>query len=660
MTTQISPQNPPLSVETTSGGVVTKPGVIPVDKAISWAKLYLSLGWSLVPISPDTKIPTVAWKKYQESPPTLEEVTTWINKGWYLALVTGDVSKVCVIDDDRIKHNLPEYGFTSPLIAKTTSGGKHYYFLYDREIHTHVNSKLHVDLKAWHSYVLLPPFKGRKWETDLVSNVRKLPSLPEETITLIRSDMENFVNHTPLEKQTLLDVSEGSRSDSIYKLACSLFNDYDFDSGKRILIGVNDTYHPPLLEKQLNYDIQRAWDYVQNHPKETLTPVSTELKSKIKLSPENINNPKLVPETTTPPINYPEKYPILNNDTFTKIEYPPAKWLVDKLLRIGGISFLVGESGTGKTLAALSIAKAVSEGTSWLDHFPTTQMKVLIIDKENSPADIQKHYQSMGIKNPNVFNFFTDDNYELLNKQAKLTPIAIYLQQYIRENDIGLVILDSAIDFLIGEENDSQTVAANINGWKEMADKATILSIHHFKKADIRIKIKAADMLRGSSVWLSSAQSVLAFSVVSPDHSELLIVEHAKARSGRKQKPFEIEMLIRPDFRNTEETVIGGFKYVKEVSEIKLKIDTAKEAIIKLLTENPDLEYSATELKSILASQGVVDRNVDSSLPQLVAEGEIVISSGTGGRGSPRLYKICVTSMLEKQIKEEEENVDNS
>lgn len=655
MTTQNSPQTS-LSPEVTTGGVVTKPVVIPVDKAISWAKLYLSLGWSLVPISPDTKIPTVAWKKYQETPPTLEEVTSWLNHGWYLAVVTGDVSGICVVDDDRIKHNLPEYGFTSPLIATTQSGGKHYYYLYDREIHTHVNSKIHVDLKAWHSYVLLPPFKGRKWETDLVSNIKNLYPLPEETITLIRSDMENQVNHTPLEKQALLDIKEGSRSDSLYKMACSIFNEFDFDTGKRLLISVNDTYSPPLLDKQRDYDIQRAYDYVQSHPKDTLTPVSTQLKSKIKLSDTTENTPKNSPPVLSPEeaVDLSKKYPILDNTTFFTKEYPPQKWLIDKLLRIGGISFLVGESGTGKTLVSLSIAKAISEGSLWLDHFPTTQMKVLIIDKENTPVDIQKHYQSMNIQSPNIYNFFTEENYDLLNKQAKLTPIAIYLQSFIKENDIGLVILDSAIDFLIGEENDSQTVAANINGWKEMCGQATILSIHHFKKADMRIKVKAADMLRGSSVWLSSAQSVLAFSVASLNNPEFLIVEHAKTRSGRKQKPFEIEMTIRADYRNLTETVVTGFKYVKEVSELKLKIDTAKEATLKLLTDNPDTEYTATEIKGLLATQGVIDKNIDLALPQLVQEGEIYNSSGTGVRGSPKAYKVCVTNMLENIIKEEE------
>jgi len=649
MTTQNSPQNS-LSPEITTGGVVTKPVVIPVDKAISWAKLYLSLGWSLVPISPDTKIPTVAWKKYQETPPTLEEVTSWLNKGWYLALVTGDVSGVCVVDDDRIKHNLPEYGFTSPLIATTQSGGKHYYFNYDREIHTHVNSKIHVDLKGWHSYCLLPPWKGRRWETDLVSNARNLPSLPEEIITLIRSDMENQVTHTPLEKQNLLDVKEGSRSDSLYKLACSIFNDYDFDAGKRILIGVNETYSPPLPEKQRDYDIQRAYDYVQLHPKETITMVSTELKSKTPAPA-----PELPPEKKQELFEkYSNSHPILTTDTFKSTSYDEPKWLVNKLIRTGGISFLAGESGTGKTICALTIAQALASGKPWLDKFETTKCNVLILDKENEPSDIQKHFSTMGISSPNIHLLFTQDNYNLMDEKVKKTEMAEYISEYVKRNDINVVIMDSVVDFTLGNESDSGDVAKNINVWREIVSPASILAIHHFKKENPAVKIKAADLLRGSSVWLSAAQSVLALTVPTFGNSTILAVESVKVRSGKKQPPFQMEMVIRPDPYSNGETVVSGFKYLHDINPVKLKIDEAKEEIVKLLSDNPDTEYTALEIKALLAPNGVIDKNVEISLPQLVAEGEIYNSSGAGVKGSPKAYKICVTNMLEKIEKEVE------
>jgi len=288
-------------------------------------------------------------------------------------------------------------------------------------------------------------------------------------------------------------------------------------------------------------------------------------------------------------------YPILDNQTFTNTTYPKTKWLIDKLVRVGGISFLVGESGTGKTIASLSIAKAVSEGSMLLDKFQAEQMKVLIIDKENTPADIQKLFKTMKIKNDNIFNFFTEESYNLIDDKGEPTEIANYFSLFVKQNDIGLVILDSAIDFLIGEESSSGDVATNINKWRDIFAPASILTIHHNKKADPRNKIKAADMMRGSGVWLSSAQSVLALSTMSIDHPERLMVEHAKVRGGAKQKPFEMDMIIRKDPAHEGETIVDGYKFIKEVEEVKLKLDEAKEAVAKFLYDNPNSEYSTAE-----------------------------------------------------------------
>lgn len=354
--------------------------------------------------------------------------------------------------------------------------------------------------------------------------------------------------------------------------------------------------------------------------------------------------------------NLSSQYPILDNDTFITTQYPPTKWLIDKLIRIGGISFLVGESGTGKTIASLSIAKAISEGTPWLDKFPTTQTKILIIDKENTPSDIQRLFQTLGIKNPNIYNFFTDIEYNLFTETGEITEVGEYLSMFIKINDIGLVILDSAIDFMIGDESSSGDVATNINKWREIFSPASILTIHHFKKSDPRNKIKSADMMRGSSVWLSSAQSVIAMSTISPEHPERLLVEHVKVRGGAKLKPFEMEMVIRPDPFHPTETIVDGFRFNREVNEVKLKIDEAKEAVAAFLFDHPDNEYTPAEIESNLSSQSITRRNIDAAIHQLVSEGDIYASSGEGKRGSPFAYKMYVTNML----KIVEKNVDKS
>ena len=97
--------------------------------ALVMAQWYLKLGWSLLPILPETKKPAMEWKEFQEHQPTIEQVKEWLAKGWFLAVVTGDISGVLVVDDDRLKHGLTEWGFTSSVCSKSENNGRHYYFL---------------------------------------------------------------------------------------------------------------------------------------------------------------------------------------------------------------------------------------------------------------------------------------------------------------------------------------------------------------------------------------------------------------------------------------------------------------------------------------------------------------------------------------------------
>lgn len=230
-------------------------------KPLNYAKAYLDYGWSLIPIAPDTKKPTIKWTEFQRRQPTLDEVTGWINKGWYLAVVTGDISGILIVDDDRVKNGLKEWGFESPVTATTSNGGKHYYFKYDREIHSHSNTKLFIDLKAWHSYCLVPPFNNREWLSKPSDNLSKLTPLSDEIVRLINSDMEKRNDREPLRMADFLDIEEGVRTNSLYRIACSIFTKVKKDDGLRILAGVNQTYNPPLEDKEFKYQSSRAYNF---------------------------------------------------------------------------------------------------------------------------------------------------------------------------------------------------------------------------------------------------------------------------------------------------------------------------------------------------------------------------------------------------------------
>lgn len=234
------------------------------------ATLYHSLGWSLIPIVPETKKSALPWTEFQTRRAPLAEVKGWLAQSWWLAVVTGEISGVVVIDDDRVKHKLNEWGFESSVVAVTKSGGKHFYFRYDRELHSHCNTKLHLDIKAWHSYCLLPPFNGRSWlSSPSDKNVNMLVSIPDGIVRLVNSDkVDGKQSRDPLRMSNFINIKDGARTENLHRLACSVFNHMDRDDGRRILVGVNQTYSPPLGASEFEYQISRAWEFVQDHPKQ--------------------------------------------------------------------------------------------------------------------------------------------------------------------------------------------------------------------------------------------------------------------------------------------------------------------------------------------------------------------------------------------------------
>lgn len=165
-----------------------------------WADWYLNIGWSLIPILPFEKRPPhgFGWKCYQSFLPTKTEVHQWINFGWRLAVVTGSISNLVIIDDDRVKNGLPEWGFTSSIISTSEHFGKHFYYTYDRELHQASNKILHIDIKALHNYCLVPPFGNRYWISNPSrENLKKLEPVPEEIVKLINPNPKYPIAHPP-------------------------------------------------------------------------------------------------------------------------------------------------------------------------------------------------------------------------------------------------------------------------------------------------------------------------------------------------------------------------------------------------------------------------------------------------------------------------------
>jgi hypothetical protein len=153
-----------------------------ISKMINYAQvqelLYFFPNWSIFPVNltqGDGKVekrPALSWKEYMTRRPTDEELHTWFDTPKYnaIGLATGQISGVVVVDLDSDK--IPD-GFVldSPLVSKTISGGRHFFYRWDEEMRNDAKVEgLPIDFRGDGGFVVIPPSalgdKGYVWDSE--------------------------------------------------------------------------------------------------------------------------------------------------------------------------------------------------------------------------------------------------------------------------------------------------------------------------------------------------------------------------------------------------------------------------------------------------------------------------------------------------------------
>ena len=596
---------------------------------------YLDLGWSLIPIIPESKKPAFKWKKYQYEKASKEDVERWIEKGYHLAVVTGQVSNIVVVDDDRIKNNLPEYGLSSNIISTSKSGGKHYYFRYDREITQSINHELHVDIKARGGYVLLPPFNGRQWVIEpTTERLAKLPTLLPALETALRPTPKQ-TSPSNFNLSDYIGIPDGQgRKDHLHSLACRLFYKHTKNDAITLLQAVNSTYSPPITEEEFKHNVETAYQFFLDNPVGVSVPVDlSNLKKKL---PEALPAPEL---------------DIIPLSDYMNLEFPKAQWLIKNLIRSDGLNFVIGQSGVGKSLLCLSIIKAIAAGEPWLTpEFSTKPMKVLIVDKENSDIDLQNNLRDMNVQG-DVSIFKSAALFDFVDHKQVLTPAATKLQTYVQENNVDVILLDSMIDFYVGSEDSSTDFNFNHQTWKQVFGNRCVLTIHHENKQPVKGKRSAKDRARGSSNIVAQANSIIS---ISSDEArpELITIEHTKVRGAKKHDTFQVVMETETEYISGRSKVTG-FSW-KGVIDIKhLAEDRASDAVLQFLAKSPDRFIPGTEIIAAICSEELGDAAIGSR-----AAGTAIAKmrglkqvdfQGNGTKNNPYVYRYPV-ALIDKML----------
>ena len=321
-------------------------------------------------------------------------------------------------------------------------------------------------------------------------------------------------------------------------------------------------------------------------------------------------------------------------------EYPAEGWIIEKFLPTEGIVLFSGDAGVGKSFLLLEIVRSLVMNDIFLDHFEikTSNVPILMIDKENGSRRIQKRAKGMGIPPTNNVHLLEFPEKFNLDDESFTQSVS----EFIKAQKIGIVLVDSFIDILIGDENSPTDTAKIFNSLRSIAPNILWVLLHHEVKPVAKYTPLAINRARGSSNI--KAQVDYLFSLQKTKSPKIIQIEQGKARDYEMLLPFAVEFQT---VEGTEE--MGGFKYLGEIQSEVSKVDDAAGFIMNFLSLNPN--SSRKMLIDAAEGQGITQsstrRGIDMLKEKMLIDSKLDLIDKR-----KQLFFI-------KEMADEEENVDH-
>ena len=318
----------------------------------------------------------------------------------------------------------------------------------------------------------------------------------------------------------------------------------------------------------------------------------------------------------------PEEYELESGDKLMERPIPPEEWLIDRVLPTDGFTFIVGAEATGKSFYTLTLAHSVATGTPWLGKFKVSkQVNILFIDKENSDRRKKARIAGLNIKPEELKNIYWVKYPQFFqlqdqSKQGELSAFALHLSKEAERLNIGLIIIDSFADVMVGNENAVADCQQFFDAIRILFPGRAVLVLHHENKPSQGISRTSSQRVRGSTNI--TAQIVSGFRVFSiPKESNQFVLEQFKAGDSEKLKPFKVELVSKPNPYNPDKTYVSEVRHNGEYYDQEGQSDKAEELITDFLTEN--ITSLRQDIIDYCTENGVGTRTVNTTLSDMVS-----------------------------------------
>ncbi len=206
------------------------------------------------------------------------------------------------------------------------------------------------------------------------------------------------------------------------------------------------------------------------------------------------------------------------------------------------IVFLHGKWGTFKTPLTLNIAKALAEGQSELFGCKLSPAKVLYVQADTPKRVIVPRMKRLGAGLGKLDINFCYPGFNILKPHEDENDSYYYdiLAKVHRENAYDMVFIDSLRAIHSEDDKEATTVHKVYRALAKLFTGATVLIIHHDKKASPD-GLPGNESFSGSQAWVNHATVGLKVSVKDAKlcHVEL---QHTKSQASEMVEPLLIQM----------------------------------------------------------------------------------------------------------------------
>jgi AAA domain-containing protein len=248
----------------------------------------------------------------------------------------------------------------------------------------------------------------------------------------------------------------------------------------------------------------------------------------------------------------------------SELEQGDVRMLIEGIMP-EGVNFIGSLAGVGKTWVALSMARALSTGTSFLDEFKVPEaVPVLYLVPEMGSRAFRKRCEKMGIPDDSMFMCRTlrDGLMRLTDERLRTAVSEIK----------PVIFLDSMIRFQIGDESSS---SANATGLATAIfdllrlGAPAVQCLHHGPKFSSKeFSMTLENVLRGTGDIGAMCDAVWG-------------LEHSRCRKGKKwDREYAAEskqltrltmQCVKPrDFEPAEQFVIQGKPFIDEQGDFEV------------------------------------------------------------------------------------------